>query len=621
MGKKQIIATLVILILLVVLAGCYQQGGPVPEARQPTGAVRDYSQAEVDAAVVMEEEIIDSPLPPEWGAPAECDKIHFLRFRPADNSTLADDGGVNSDAADAMLVMLPGILEGANGFEYIARNLVYQAKVKDNKNIECWAVERRNNRIEDLSAANYLEDKVAAGMPLDEAAQAAVDYYYLGKEITPGGGTFDGFLTDKQVPYLSEFGLELDTEDVFTVMETMVPDRETRKKKVFVGGHSLGGIMTSMFAAWDKDGDPATLDDAGYNNCAGLFGLDTTVKAIPEIVDLYAGFLPKFIWDQASNMTDFVYSGLVAGMRKGVNPVILPIPMLTAEAMGLLEALSIAAYYYPDDECYLIKEIPYSYNLKTLLKFLHSVDLETFSAGRPEIRDFKYTNEAVLGVVFDDSFTPLSMIQTSMGFLQGGSVVKKSFPANDLLYAVPGLSQIVANILGKPPYFIANDAGPVTKLGTGPLYSWVDFDEVGTAVDPYFKDTKQATTYTTTTNEVSDIKDVARALHKGPLNLTEWYFSMRLIIDLIGGSMPFGPEYGLNVMHADKVAAMPQIEFVAEQGVLKDTIMGVLVPGTFEFIKGYNHLDVLMASANTSTRRPNEVIRPLIDFVKANATP
>jgi len=42
------------------------------------------------------------------------------------------------------------------------------------------------------------------------------------------------------------------------------------------------------------------------------------------------------------------------------------------------------------------------------------------------------------------------------------------------------------------------------------------------------------------------------------------------------------------------------------------------VPGSYKYIEGYNHLDVLMASANTSKRRPNEVIMPLIDFVKDN---
>jgi pimeloyl-ACP methyl ester carboxylesterase len=565
----------------------------------------------------MEDRVIHSPdIPEESGAPDACDDIHFLRFRPRDGSTLdpINPQGVNPASTDAMLVMLPGILEGANGFEYMARQLVYLAKIEDHRNIECWAVERRNNRLEDLNAANYLEDQVASGaMNIEQAAQVAIDYYYGGKPLN--GKTFGGWYRDKDVPFLSEFGLELDTKDVFTVMNTMVPDQATRKQKVFVGGHSLGGIMTSMFAAWDLDGNPATLDDAGFNNCAGIFGLDTIVTPINEIVDLYAGILPKGIYDMVSNMTEGTYAQFVAGMRSGQIPVILPFPLITVESMGLLEALSIAAYYEPDTECTLIHKIPYSHDVEALLGFLHSYDLSTFMTNKPEVRDFRYTNEAVLGAVFDDSFTPVSMIQASMGFLKGGPVVKKSFPAYDVLYAIPGVSQIVSNIMGKGPYYIPNDAGPINNLGKGPLYSWVNFDEVGDADDPNFQDTAGQTTYTTTTNEVADISDVARALHRGPTNLTEWYFSMRLIVDLVGGSMSFGPKYGLNVLHANRVKELPKIEFVAEQGVLNDTIMGVLVPYKYKFIKGYNHLDVLMASANTSSRRPNEVIRPLINFV------
>jgi hypothetical protein len=37
--------------------------------------------------------------------------------------------------------------------------------------------------------------------------------------------------------------------------------------------------------------------------------------------------------------------------------------------------------------------------------------------------------------------------------------------------------------------------------------------------------------------------------------------------------------------------------------------------GGFE---SYNHMDVLTASANTTARRPNGVIRPFIDFVVEN---
>ena len=43
------------------------------------------------------------------------------------------------------------------------------------------------------------------------------------------------------------------------------------------GGHSLGGPLTAAFASWDFDGDPATRRDAGYKQCAGLVGLDTTL--------------------------------------------------------------------------------------------------------------------------------------------------------------------------------------------------------------------------------------------------------------------------------------------------------------------------------------------------------
>jgi hypothetical protein len=75
------------LALLILMAGCYQPGGPIPEDTKPP-APRDYTQEDVDRVVTMEEQVISAPLPAEWGAPASCDEIHFLRFRPRDNSTL-----------------------------------------------------------------------------------------------------------------------------------------------------------------------------------------------------------------------------------------------------------------------------------------------------------------------------------------------------------------------------------------------------------------------------------------------------------------------------------------------------------------------------------------------------
>src|SRR4030043_2385651 len=275
MRKSHAIICAVSLALLILLAGCYQPGGPIPEGAH-TPVPRDYTQEDVDQVVVMEERVISSPLPAEWGAPQECDEIHFLRFRPSDGSTLDsnDNSLPNADTTDAMLLMLPGVLEGANGFEYVGRPAGYSAHVNNNKKIEVWGVERRNNRLEDLTAANYIEEQLSKGqMTTDEAVETFVDYYYEGQPLN--GKTFAGWYWNQDIPFLSEFGLKLNTEDVFKVIQTMVPDPEVRREKVFVGGHSMGGPMTAYFVGWDLDGNPATADDAGYNNCAGIFGFDT----------------------------------------------------------------------------------------------------------------------------------------------------------------------------------------------------------------------------------------------------------------------------------------------------------------------------------------------------------
>src|SRR4030066_52894 len=136
MTKHIRLFSFLLLGFLILLAGCYQQGGPIPEGAKNAPVPRDYTQADVDQAVVAEEQVISSPLPSEWGAPAECNEIHLLRIRPSDGSTLDPTNKAQANAAttDAMLVMLPGILEGVNGFEYLARQLVYTAKVKDGKN-------------------------------------------------------------------------------------------------------------------------------------------------------------------------------------------------------------------------------------------------------------------------------------------------------------------------------------------------------------------------------------------------------------------------------------------------------------------------------------------------------
>ncbi|MFD6289585.1 hypothetical protein [Streptomyces sp. NPDC060205] len=57
----------------------------------------------------------------------------------------------------------------------------------------------------------------------------------------------------------------------------------------------------------------------------------------------------------------------------------------------------------------------------------------------PTIRDFRLTNEAVLGAFMDDNSAPLSFIQTSVGLFDGGRLADKDFPVPNDVEGSPAL--------------------------------------------------------------------------------------------------------------------------------------------------------------------------------------
>jgi hypothetical protein len=92
------IPTLVIAVasvLLLMLSGCYQPGGPVPEEKHPSSP-QAWTQQDVDAAVTMSLEKIYSPAPTTNGTPPdECNYIQYLRFRPKNDSGKIEDDDPN----------------------------------------------------------------------------------------------------------------------------------------------------------------------------------------------------------------------------------------------------------------------------------------------------------------------------------------------------------------------------------------------------------------------------------------------------------------------------------------------------------------------------------------------
>jgi len=568
-------------LFVFLLPACYNPGGPIPGDPVPPAPREPVPQR-----VVVEEESIYSPAPRDNGVPPpECDFIRFVRYRPE-----SDSG--EPKPVDAVFLLMPGYMGGANEFEYMGRMLVSMAEASGRGSVEVWAVDRRPNCLEDLTGMNAAEE--AGELPDPDVA---VGYYFLGAPV--GGQRFQGFLQERDVPFLSEFGLRLIMEDVYTILTTMIPDPEDRRRAVFVGGHSLGTPLTGLFAGWDFDGDPETLDDAGFRNCAGLVLLDGPV---------FYDDLMRF-----NNIEESAYRQRVAEIRAGTAPRFDFFTGVTPDAMALLEIMGMYAAARPDEESTLLRDIPLSADLSLLVKMLHSRDVLHFATGFPPITAFRYTNEALLGAFMDDNFMPVKMLQVSVGFLRGGPVVTKEFPGRmaDQL----GLGGIDQDYL-----FIPWDVGPYWAPGTGPVYSWVNFDEVGNADRPEYKDQNGVYTYTTMEEEVSDIQDFARILYRGPSNFTEWYFSSRLRLDMGAAAAPFNAAVGLTFFHNSRVD-VPVIAFGAPHGDVPeisgwDEYRDSIATNEFTAIMcpGYNHLDINVAAVDRPSHRENEVFEPLLDF-------
>jgi len=563
------------LFMVILVTACHTQETQVPSA-----------DGEPDPqGVIVEEELIYSPYPRDNGAvPPEfdfdCDYIHFMRYRPE-----ADDKSIK--AVDAVLVLMPGWMAGNNSFDYLGRQLVSMAEDGGGGSLEVWGIDRRTNCLEDLTGMNAAE--------AEEDPQIAIDYHWFGVEVE--GRTFQGYLTNDEVPFLSEFGLELVMQDVHTVVTNKIPDQDDRKNTVFIGGHSMGGLLTAIYAGWDFDGNPATEGDAGFANCAGLIGLDMPVQ-FPLDPDhpWFGGFCEE--------ISEAAYAEALTDVRSGAAPrldELLSSPI--APLMAGAERDCMWAAFLPNEEATRMRELPFSEETLLSFRMFHSRNWFHFLIGVPEFTSFRLTNEAKLGLITDDNFQPSTILQTSLGFLRGGAVVEKT-----LLQEMRPLLELLlpdyVPIMDFDGLFTPWDAGDPCCPGSGPLYSWVNFDEIGNAGDPDFKDPTGTVTFTTMTEEVTDIQDYARIVYRGPSNSGEWYFPARLPMDMRAAASEFDTSsYGLHYSH-EIPGDFPIKEFLTDNH-----------PNPDPNLSGYNHIDVVLAAVDRPERRPNEVFGRLMEFV------
>ncbi|TPQ16169.1 hypothetical protein [Streptomyces sporangiiformans] len=516
------------------------------------------------------------PLPASVGSrPAQCDWLSYLRYR-------SSGGPSKSAEADRILVAQPGILEGAGAFDSVARNTV-KAAAEKGQHIEFWALDRRSNCLEDNTG-------IATG-----DATKAVDYYYRGKRVD--GRKFDGFLKSDQVRWLAEVGLERTVRDQYDLLAAELPDQKLRKEKVMCGGHSLGGVLTGVFATWDFDGNKATKADAGFNQCAGYFALDTTIATNLDDLNGSSGTLNGSVLPEGTVPdTGLGFTALQAGLRSGVLPRFLALPVvLNPETMNLLAIGGLAARVAPGAESELLGTVPSNVNIETTSRTMFSKNAATFLTGKPSIRDFRLTNAAVLGTFMDDNSAPLSFIQSSVGLFDGGRIVDKNFPLSN-------------DVQGSPALF-GTELKAIPDEPDGPLYTWRNYDRVGAADDPVHR-SADGTPFTTAAKEVTDIGELARSLSEQPLDFTEDYFPTKLVTDLY---LVDEPQIAGHMPHTEGLKANPSVTFVAGDGILADHIPEDKNPVV---LPGYQHLDVITAAPVQNDGKREQIATRLSAFAR-----
>jgi len=187
------------------------------------------------ADVVVQFQRLDGFVAP--GTPPELNKVGVLQIGPR--------------SARNILVLNPGTSASASYFAPLAKTIVSVAR-----DWQVWAVERRENLLEDHSVLDRAKEGMATNQELFD--------YYLGWLTDPSITTHFQLIPDSQVAFAREWGMRVEIED----LRIVVTEARKRGRRVVVGGHSLGGSITTAYATWDFDGE------AGAKGISGLVFID-----------------------------------------------------------------------------------------------------------------------------------------------------------------------------------------------------------------------------------------------------------------------------------------------------------------------------------------------------------
>jgi pimeloyl-ACP methyl ester carboxylesterase len=190
------------------------------------------------------------------GTPAKYNRVGIVKVGPA--------------SARNVLVLVPGTSAGGGYFVPLAKTLVTGLP-----GWQVWSVERRENLLEDHSMLNRAKAHRATAKQLFD--------YYLGYLSDRTITTHFQSIPDANVAFARQWGMRVEIEDLHRVVQA------ARKggRRVVLGGHSLGGSITTAYATWDFGGK------AGVSDLSGLVYIDGGSSPTPVTPDAATQSLQK----------------------------------------------------------------------------------------------------------------------------------------------------------------------------------------------------------------------------------------------------------------------------------------------------------------------------------------
>jgi len=213
------------------------------------------------------------------GTPKKYNKVRVVKYGAADRKKV--------------LVLNPGTSAGGTFFGPFANALT-----KKLKGWQVWAIERRENLLEDHS---YLEKYVNG-----EISNQEVFDYYLGWITDPSISPHFTPKTTAETEFAKRWGMNVAVHDTRKVVRAAKKGGRT----VVMGGHSLGGSITTAYATWDFNGKAGAkglsglvfIDGAGANSSTTR-PLPTAEEAQSNVDDLndpaaspFITLVPPFPW-------------------------------------------------------------------------------------------------------------------------------------------------------------------------------------------------------------------------------------------------------------------------------------------------------------------------------------